>query len=286
MAEVVHLPPFPRDSDVQYLTTETETNAALATIVDGVIGFDTEFMARTPGDDEDVLNTKFSSNSSARKAALLGWQLIELNRDVSFEIQWDLIGLCVVQIARGDTAWVVNILLMQAFPKELRRILTSPAIIKTGVGITNDIAVMWNDARLELKNLVDAGMMARLLLCRKYSESSYSNLSMQIACAEVLGVYVNKDQRLSDWNGELDHEQIHYAAVDAMASLRLYDKLLTELGLFEHQLGQTISVGWYTFNSTHGEATRTKKTIRGEEVPWATKDCPWFFGNKFQQYYA
>jgi hypothetical protein len=71
-----------------------------------------------------------------------------------------------------------------------------------------------------------------------------------------------------------------------MASLKLFDKLCVDLSLKAQEVGMPIPVDWYSFNSTHGEAVRLKVTVRGDEVPWATKDCPWFFAGKFQQYYA
>lgn len=70
-----------------------------------------------------------------------------------------------------------------------------------------------------------------------------------------------------------------------MVSLRLYEELLPLLSQKEVDLGQTIPRDWYSFNSAYGDPVRIRKTIRGDSVPWAAKDCPWFFSNKFQGYY-
>jgi ribonuclease D len=87
-------------------------------------------------------------------------------------------------------------------------VLVSEEVIKAGVGLPNDISVLWNDTRIDLMNMVDAGLMAKLWMCRKYSESSYSNLSMLISAAEVLKLYVDKEQRVSNWKEPLSEEQI------------------------------------------------------------------------------
>jgi hypothetical protein len=156
---------------------------------------------------------------------------------------------------------------------------------------------------MEINKLVDVGLMAKLLFCEKYSESGYSNLSMIVAVAEVLGAYIPKELRLSNWGVELTPEQIECkqctftpvdsdgnprstdAGVDAIASLRLYEKLTTALDSKATSLGQDIPEDWYSFNSARGEPTRVDLSFRGEELPWTPRVCPWFFLGKFQGYY-
>ena len=70
-----------------------------------------------------------------------------------------------------------------------------------------------------------------------------------------------------------------------MVALRLYEKMERELASKAANLGLVIPLGWYGFNSRLGEPTRLKRTIRGDEVPWSSKDCPWFFSGKFQGYF-
>ncbi|KAJ7774993.1 ribonuclease H-like domain-containing protein [Mycena metata] len=172
-----------------------------------------------------------------------------------------------------------------AYPEQLRRILTSSCIQKVGIGILNDIVVVWNDLRSELQGLLDAGMMARLLLCDRYTDGAFNNLSLADCAADVLGFRVDKGEQVSDWTQTLTVDQIRYAGTDAIVALRLYERLVVELEVRATRLGTNIPIGWYGFNSRMGEPTRTKKTIRGEVVPWSTKDCPWFFSGKFQGYY-
>jgi hypothetical protein len=48
---------------------------------------------------------------------------------------------------------------------------------------------------------------------------------MQLLAKLLLNVYVDKEQQISDWSGELSKDQIKYAADDAAISLELYEKL-------------------------------------------------------------
>lgn len=98
-----------------------------------------------------------------------------------------------------------------AFPKELRRILLSPDIAKVGVRLTRDISVLWDDLRTEMENLVDVGMMARLLLAEKYLKQAYSNMSLEMSVEDVLGYSLKKDLGESNWSLEqLSDEQKGY----------------------------------------------------------------------------
>lgn len=115
---------LPHNYTIHYLTSEDGANEAMAQIVDGAVGFDTEFMVRQPSEEEGILNELFGTSSGNKKAALLGWQMIELSKDRNHEIQWDLAGLCVVQIARDDVAWVINVSSMRGKSLEKHVIFT------------------------------------------------------------------------------------------------------------------------------------------------------------------
>ncbi|KAJ6579189.1 ribonuclease H-like domain-containing protein [Mycena vulgaris] len=252
------IPFFPQDHDTHYLTSECAVNDALRPIVDGVVGFDTEFMDRRPTADEIIINEVIDL-------------VLEARRSNPFPFAWDTMGLCIVQIARGRDVWIIDIRRMKVLPGQLKRVLTSPDIIKVGLGVVNDIPVIWNDLRLDVNNLVDAGMMARLLLVEKYPNGAYQNLSMDTAAQEILGFRVNKDEQVSDWTGTLSDAQLRYAGTDAIVVLRLYEALQPQLRARASQLGRDIPDAWYNFNSRMGEPTRVKRTVHGVVVPWSEK---------------
>ncbi|KAJ7115109.1 ribonuclease H-like domain-containing protein [Mycena crocata] len=263
-----------------YLTSKREVNKALKGIVRGAIGFDTEFVPRQSSKIDKLFDDVFETVSGSKKTAILAWQILEI-RHRRFKILWDI-------IAKGDDVWVINMTKIRGVPSELKRVITSEAITKTGVGMITDLQVIWADLGLEMKNVVDVGLMARLLLVEKYTDGAYANLSMVNAMHDVLGFTISKKLQRSNWKGEdeeLTDEQKKYAAIDANASLKLYEELVPRLQEMALQRDIRISEGWYTFNSSYGEPTRTKKTYWGKEAPWSTRDCPWFFTGKFQGYY-
>ncbi|KAJ6536051.1 ribonuclease H-like domain-containing protein [Mycena capillaripes] len=278
------LTPFPQTHTVYYVTTESQVNAALRQITTGPVGFDTEFTARRPTAEEQYIIDAIPAGA-ARKYAITGWQVIELKKNAPFAVAWGNIGLRLIQIARGDEVWVLDMWKIKAFPKELRRILLSQDIAKVGVGIISDITVIWNDLRTEMMNLVDAGMMAKLLLAEKYPKTGYGNLSLKTSVQDVLGFSISKELSESDWSAdELTDEQKQYAALDAVASLRLHDVLSSSLERRSIEIKTDIPSAWYTFNTKIGEPTRVKRAVDGTEIIWKATDCTWYGGGKFQGY--
>ncbi|KAJ7130012.1 hypothetical protein C8R43DRAFT_957222 [Mycena crocata] len=274
--EGAKLKPYPKNYTLYHITTEWQANNALASITDGEVGFDTEFTSRRPTKEEQLIIDAFPGGGQARKAAILGWQIVELRTHTIFPIAWDKIGVRLIQLSRDNDVWVLDMWEIKAFPKELRRILASPNIAKAEAGLLKDIAVIWDDLRFEMRNLVDVGLMARLLLVEKFPKMSFNNLALQACVEELLGCEFPKEMALSDWaTEELDDEQIQYAGQDAAACLALYKLLVPALQQKSKTIDAPIPAAWYTFNTRMGEPTRLKKGADGNEVIWKTGDCYW-----------
>ncbi|KAJ7749108.1 ribonuclease H-like domain-containing protein [Mycena metata] len=239
-----NLQPYPKTYKVLYITTEIRADEALRGIIDGAVGLDCEFTQRRPTMDEHYIRESFPTGSAARKAAMLGLQIVELKRYGRFPVAWDHVGLRLVQISRHNVVWVLDLWKIRAYPAELRRILLSPNIKKIGVGLANDILALWDDLRTEAVNLVDAGMMAKLLLAEKYSNTAYGNLSLQTSVADVLGYIVNKDAGVSNWSvDKLSDEQLEYAGLDAIAAETLYHAMVPALETKSAEIGSPIPRG-------------------------------------------
>ncbi|KAJ7114863.1 ribonuclease H-like domain-containing protein [Mycena epipterygia] len=280
------------DSNVYYLTTSSAVNKALKGITDGVVGFDTEYMPRLLGPTEKHLEYVFDTMSGNAKTAIQTLHVLA-TRNGKYKIKWDRVGLCVVQIAKDNDVWVINMKKMRDYPKELKRVLESTQIKKAGVGVHPDLSVIWYDLGSDMKSVVDCGLMAKLLLVDEtennaYKDTAFTNLSMATSARAILGKTIDKDLQRSNWtgdkDGELSAEQIKYAAIDAQAALRLYETIQPQLE--EKALGilHGIPSGWYTMDGAYGEAVRTKRSIRGQHILWSSKDCPWFGGGKFLGY--
>jgi hypothetical protein len=92
---------------VLYITTESQANLALRFILDGEIGFDTEFTERRPTREEHAILHSIPAGTNKR-LALLGWQIVELTQHRTFPVAWDNVGLRLIQIARDDIAWILD----------------------------------------------------------------------------------------------------------------------------------------------------------------------------------
>ncbi|KAJ7635499.1 ribonuclease H-like domain-containing protein [Mycena polygramma] len=271
--EARSLPPFPTDYSVHYVVTERQANDALKDIADGEVGLDTEFTARRPTPEEKYIVDAFPSGGASRRNAMIGWQIVESRIRRPFRVVWANIGLRLVQIARDDNVWVMDMWKIKAFPRELKRILESPAIAKVGVGLISDIIVFWDDMRFEMVNLVDAGMMARLLLAEKHSKGSFNNLALKTCVEDILNFSISKELSESNWGDvKLSDEQKEYAGLDAIASLRIHRAVVTPLKEMGVRIGSPIPSGWYTFNTRMGEPTRIKHAPDGSEIPFKTSD--------------
>ncbi|KAJ7934483.1 ribonuclease H-like domain-containing protein [Mycena leptocephala] len=255
---------FPTPQSVYYITTEFQANEALRPITTGPIGFDTEYTKRRPTLEEELISDAISAGAT-RKTAILGWQIVELETN-QFSVAWNNIGLRTIQLAKGNEAWVLDMWKIKAFPTELRRILTSPDIAKVGVGLTSsNIGVIWDDLRTEMKMLVDAGLMAKLYLVEKHEKGE-----------ELLGYNIKNEESASEWAAdELSAEQKNYTAIDAAASLRLYEYLALALKRRNKEIDSAIPRAWYTFSTKMGEPTRLKRGPDGAEMVWRTSDCTW-----------
>jgi hypothetical protein len=90
------------------ITSEADTNLALAPIQDGFIGFDTEFVARKMCEEETFIEEIFSNLPGNKRSGTIVWHALQIKYQGGFPIHWDNIGLCIVQISRGDNVWLLN----------------------------------------------------------------------------------------------------------------------------------------------------------------------------------
>ncbi|MFV0505401.1 MAG: 3'-5' exonuclease [Bacteroidales bacterium] len=103
-------------------------------------------------------------------------------------------------------------------PHELKAILSSPRIIKSGVAVRDDIRGLKKIGAFEPLGFVELQSMAK--------KCNLEYLSLRKLAANQLGLRVSKSQRLSDWNRDNYTEgQVNYAATDAWVSLLLFHKL-------------------------------------------------------------
>ncbi len=103
--------------------------------------------------------------------------------------------------------------------KSILRLLENPAIKKIGADVAGDLRSL-----RQLRHFRDGGFIDLQTIAQEWDieEKSLRKLS-----AIVLGKRVSKAQRLSNWeSATLTDKQQLYAATDAWASLRIYEKLM------------------------------------------------------------
>lgn len=102
--------------------------------------------------------------------------------------------------------------------KEIIRILASPAYIKVGVSIRDDIKSL-----KKLHNFAPAGFVDLQEMVKQYG---ITDMSLKKLAAITLGIRISKAQQLSNWAAdELNEKQIRYAATDSWLSREIYINL-------------------------------------------------------------
>ncbi|KAJ7815398.1 hypothetical protein B0H13DRAFT_1924201 [Mycena leptocephala] len=243
--------PYPDDHVVHYLTTEEEVNKALAHIREGAIGFDTEHVSRKPTEEESFIEEIFNNVPGNKRSGTIVWQAIQKKYGMGFQIEWDNIGLCIVQIARGNDVWLLNMNRIKGnvkhFLKNCDESCWPPKYRRLG-----------HEQCRRLR-----GLMAKLLFAEKYKETLFTNLSLQQSAEDILNLTIAKEMQKTNWkgddNGDITDEQKKSTRVNCK-----------------------IPSAWYTFNARYGFPMKTRKIYWDRDAPWSITDCTWFYGGKFQ----
>ncbi|MCD6354674.1 MAG: 3'-5' exonuclease domain-containing protein 2 [Prolixibacteraceae bacterium] len=102
------------------------------------------------------------------------------------------------------------------FPEEIRKILSSPKIVKPGVAIRDDIKGLQILKKFQPRNFVELQEMAKDL--------GIQNFSLKKLTAIALGFRISKSQQLSNWEADaLTEAQQIYAATDAWTALKIFE---------------------------------------------------------------
>ncbi|KAK6992987.1 hypothetical protein R3P38DRAFT_3224398 [Favolaschia claudopus] len=134
--------------------------------------------------------------------------------------------------------------------------------------------------------------MLRVACPEKFSNGG-NNVSLQACVEHVFKRVLQKVSATSyDWSRgvpAITHprytELVTYAALDAEASLALYQPvrlmvLQKSLSLWRH-----IPDYWYTFAYDSGNSVRMYPNVYGVYQDWSFVDCPWFIGGNFNGYW-
>lgn len=127
-------------------------------------------------------------------------------------------GVALMQLSTEDHCFLFRINIL-GIPEALKTFLEDPTIIKIGLSVHDDFAVMRRlSSDLEPQGFIDLQEYAKYF--------NINDISLQKVYAIVFGGKISKAQRLTNWEAEhLSEAQQEYAAIDAWACLRIYRKL-------------------------------------------------------------
>lgn len=129
-------------------------------------------------------------------------------------------GVALVQLSVEEICFLFRLNIID-FPDCLVRILSDPAILKVGLSLRDDFLSMSRRRKFVPQGFIDLQSIV--------PQYDINDLSLQKVYALLFEKKISKSQRLSNWESdELSEAQQKYAALDAWACLKVYDKLLEE----------------------------------------------------------
>lgn len=107
--------------------------------------------------------------------------------------------------------------------REIRHLLENQHINKVGLALQNDLHDLKKLEPFEPSGFIDIQHIMR--------REGIKTMGLRKLCAQLLDFRISKGAQVSNWEAEtLTEKQIRYAATDAWACLKIYDKL-KEMGI-------------------------------------------------------
>lgn len=130
-----------------------------------------------------------------------------------------------VQLAGANAVYLIQLAWLP-FGEPCAQLLANPEIIKTGVGIHDDMAALARIYPFAPQGCVDLGTVAKA--------HNLPNQGLRTLAASLFGWRISKGSQCSNWSSRnLSPRQIAYAATDAWIGRLIYLKL-AELGLIQN----------------------------------------------------
>lgn len=128
-----------------------------------------------------------------------------------------LFKVALLQIAIPDNVFLIRVQ-KTGINDEIIEMLETGAVIKTGIGVRDDILALQRMKRFQPKGFVDLAPLAK--------EAGLQVESVKKLTGLLLGFRISKSAQTSNWEAaKLTKKQIEYAATDAWVCLELYKKL-------------------------------------------------------------
>lgn len=122
-----------------------------------------------------------------------------------------------LQISTRDTCFLFRLNLID-LPDCLTELLSNTQQLKIGLSLRDDIRALHERRKFNFGKYIE--------LQKKVSEIGIQDMSLQKIYANLFQKKISKSKRLTNWESHtLTPEQQRYAAIDAWACLRIYEKL-------------------------------------------------------------
>lgn len=138
--------------------------------------------------------------------------------------------LSLIQIATANTCYLFQHAILGVQFIQLKALLEDETILKVGVGLRSDAHALRRQWGINVASTLDLNWALAQLGAEK-------EMGTRQLVAALLGVRIDKPKKvtLSNWQHvPLSSAQIHYAAADALAALKCFNALITQLTPFYH----------------------------------------------------
>lgn len=127
--------------------------------------------------------------------------------------------VALLQVSTADTCFLFRLNRFGLTP-ELVRLFEDESTAKVGLSLHDDIRALRKRQALEPHNIIEIQDLVR--------EIGIKDMSLQKIYANLFGEKISKSQQLSNWEADvLSEGQQYYAATDAWACLRIYERTKT-----------------------------------------------------------
>ena len=125
--------------------------------------------------------------------------------------------VAILQLATEDTAFIFQ-LKFTGLPDSLIALLENDNITKVGLSLKDDIFMLSKRRGFKPANFVELQTLVK--------DIGIQDMSLQKIYANLFGRKISKRKQLSNWNADiLEDGQKKYAALDAVACIRIYKKI-------------------------------------------------------------
>ncbi|KAG4305641.1 hypothetical protein PORY_001197 [Pneumocystis oryctolagi] len=150
---------------------------------------------------------------------------------LGFDMEWKPHNdskVAIIQLSDANSIVLFHLSLMAldgTFPKPLKDLLENPCFIKCGVGVRNDGYKLFKDFGIIGSGFLELSQLAMVVDNDKWN-SNIRLISLTRLAEQYLGKPLFKGSvRYSNWDEVLIFKQVHYAATDCFAGLKIFEKL-------------------------------------------------------------